>query len=241
MVNSVGNRLLNLLLPSTCALCGLPSRQDLPLCSGCKSDLHRNTVSCVACAIPLPPSAARSTPQRCGRCLQQPPPFSRACVPWLYDAQLAYLIHRWKFNGERHLSRLFAGLWTEATWLTDRADVVVPVPLHWRRHWQRGYNQAELLARGVCHHQPQLGPVDCQLLKRSRRTGTQSSMNAEQRKANLKTAFTALRPCDNLHIALVDDVMTTGATAASAATALLDAGARRVDLWCLARTPAPNL
>ncbi len=240
MVNSFAGQILNTLLPCHCALCGLKAGGSLPICAGCAADLPRNICSCATCAIPIPPAATAIGPRFCGACLAKPPPFCRAYVPWLYDPQFAHLIHRWKFNGDRYLTRLLATLWADAIQLDREADIIVPIPLHWRRQWRRGYNQAELLARDLCRQEPQQRLLVSDLLQRTRRTNAQSTMNADERKANLKTAFTTSRPCDNLHIALVDDVLTTGATAASAATALLEAGASQVDLWCLARTPAPQ-
>jgi ComF family protein len=120
-------------------------------------------------------------------------------------------------------------------------DVVVPVPLHWTRLLQRGCNQSELLLREVRKMLPAALPmtIDSRLAQRRRRTAPQSSMHALQRAPNLRGAFTVQRPCDNLRIALVDDVLTTGATVASLAHALRAAGAAEVEVWCLARTPAP--
>ncbi len=118
----------------------------------------------------------------------------------------------------------------------------MPVPLHWRRQWQRGFNQAELLARELWARNGSIrrAQVDASLLQRNRPTAPQSGMDAVERAGNLRGAFTARGACDNLRVALVDDVLTTGATATAAAWALREAGATSVELWCLARTPAPD-
>ena len=121
-------------------------------------------------------------------------------------------------------------------------DLLIPTPLHWRRRWQRGFNQCELLCRALRRRSPALAgvPLEPGAVRRHRSTPAQSSMNARARRRNLHGAFTVRKPCAKLRAAVVDDVMTTGATAAAIARSLRDAGADRVDIWCLARTPAPT-
>lgn len=198
-----------------------------------------NRTSCRRCALPLPPHTAALL---CGRCLSNPPPFGKAEAPWLYDEYMAFLIQRWKFHREQRLTSLMAELWLDQSAPVAEVDLIVPVPLHWRRRWQRGYNQAELLARELLVRRPQLAAdgMASSLLRRNRATPGQSGLDARQRARNLRGAFTVKGRCDNLRIALVDDVLTTGATASEATTALLGAGAREVSIWCLARTPAPD-
>lgn len=239
MVNSFFSALLDGLFPQYCSLCGLQSRQPRALCAPCKAEMAANSAACLHCGLPLPEPAAGSA---CGRCLVQPPVFSRVEAPWLYDEYMAFLIRRWKFHREQQLTPLLAQLWLERAGTAPAVDLVVPVPLHWRRRLQRGYNQAELLARELLRRQPRLsrGGLARGLLVRSRATPEQSGLPAGQRERNLLHAFTARGRCDNLRIALVDDVLTTGATASEAAATLLAAGAREVHIWCLARTPAPD-
>lgn len=237
MVNSFWEALLDGLFPARCLLCQLPSHAPLPLCRDCRAELAANTVACPRCALPLP--AGSEPPRLCGQCLLHPPPFHAAHAPWLYADGLAYIIQRWKFQGQRNLTRLLADLWLARPANHSRVDLIVPVPLHWRRLCRRGYNQADLLAQELHRAHPDL-PVERRLLRRSQATAPQSGTGAAGRRRNLRGAFTVRGPCDNLRIALVDDVMTTGATAAAAATALVDAGAEQVELWCLARTPAPG-
>ena len=237
MVNSYLGALMEGLLPGYCALCGLRSHQPLPLCEPCKRELAINDPACRRCGLPLAADA-----RLCGQCLRHPPVFSRVEAPWLYGEYMAYLIHRWKFHRQQHLTPLLARLWLERSAAGNTVDLVVPVPLHWRRRWQRGYNQAELLARELLRCTPGLadGGLSHRLLRRNRATPGQSGLDARQRSRNLRGAFTVRERCDNLRIALVDDVLTTGATASEASSALLEAGAREVHLWCLARTPAPD-
>jgi len=165
-------------------------------------------------------------------------------VPWIYDEQLAHLIHRWKYRGDIKLTALLARLWLQQVQLptTPSIDVIVPVPLHWRKMMYRGFNQSDLLCRQLHRQSMALSSVkiNSKLLRRHRATTAQSGNTARQRAGNLRAAFTALLPCDNLRIAVVDDVLTTGATAAAVCGVLREAGAQHIELWCLARTPPPG-
>lgn len=240
MVNNFREAILEDLFPNHCLLCQLRSHGPYPLCSDCRDELAPNTCACQRCALPLADTG--QTARLCGQCLQTPPPFQQVLAPWLYCEYLAYLIQRWKFQREQRLTALLAELWLEQVPTTNSIDLLVPIPLHWRRQWQRGYNQAELLARRLLSHHPGISParLETGLLRRGRATRAQSGMDAKARLRNLHGAFTVHKPCDNLRIAVVDDVLTTGATAAAAASALNTAGAAHVEIWCVARTPAPD-
>ncbi|NND69639.1 MAG: ComF family protein [Halioglobus sp.] len=236
-VNSVGRRLLDALLPQHCALCGLRSGHPLPLCRPCAAELPPNDRACSRCALPLPLAAADG-PRLCGECITRPPPFDAVRAPWLYGEYLGYLIHRWKFAGDLTLTPLLAQLWLAAAGPPPPVDALVPVPLHWWREWRRGYNQSALLARQLARHGAP-GVRDT-LVRRHRATAAQSGSSASARARNLRGAFTARGPCDNLRLAVIDDVFTTGATAAEVARTLKRAGAAEVEVWCLARTPKPD-
>lgn len=242
MVNRVAESLLEGLFPNHCVLCGLRSHRTVPLCAACQAELQVNSCCCQRCAIPLPPPASNNRQMLCGHCLHQPPPFDRVIAPWLYDEHLAHLIQRWKYHGERRLTPLLAHLWLQQAPAPTAVDLLIPIPLHWRRLWRRGFNQSELLCRLLRRSCPGLSgaPLNHRLLRRQRATAPQSGMNATQRMSNLSGAFTVSRSCDNLRVAIVDDVLTTGATATAAARALTAAGASHIEVWCLARTPAPG-
>jgi len=163
-------------------------------------------------------------------------------APWRYCERLALLVGHWKYHGATWLTPLLADLWRAGARELPPVDLVVPVPLHWRRQWHRGYNQAELLGRALlAAGSRRAGPrLDNRLVRRRRATPSQSALGADHRAANLAGAFTVRGRCDNLRVAVVDDVLTTGSTAAAVARALLAAGAQRVEVWCAARTPAPG-
>lgn len=240
MVNRVLQAALGHLFPQYCSLCRLPSGREAPLCRACEEDLLPNHHCCASCALPLPGTSSR--PSLCGKCLGRPPAFDRVLAPWLYTEHMASLIQRWKFGGETRLTGLLADLWLATNGSPPPPDLLVPVPLHWRRLWRRGFNQSELLARhwlAVC---PALATarLDHRLVRRARATSAQAGLNAAARRRNLRGAFTVNRACDKLRVAIVDDVLTTGATAEALAMALKAAGASRVEIWCIARTPSPG-
>lgn len=223
-----------------CLLCDEPSDSALALCSPCLDDLPWLGTQCSICALPLPAAG-----MVCGQCLQRPPAFQRVIVPWRYDFPMDSLISRFKHQEKWPYGRLMSELLGQLLHYRfdedlPRPDLLLPVPLSRRRLRQRGFNQAGMLAHWL-GSQLQLR-VDAQLLKRIQDTPAQQGLDARARHRNLRQAFAlaAHAPVAGRHLALVDDVLTTGATAQALARLLLDAGAQRVDVYCLARTPRPG-
>jgi ComF family protein len=233
-VNSGWQALLDELFPTSCLMCGLHCKGALPLCPPCRAELPANDRACPRCAIPV----AAGTAAHCGQCQVQPPPFSRVLAPWLYDPQFALLIQRWKFHREQRLTALLASLWLQRQ-RPPAVDLLVPVPLHWRRLWQRGFNQATLLADALRRAAPELRatPLLLRGIRRRRGTASQAGLGRGGRQHNLAGAFEVTADLEGRRVAIVDDVMTTGATAGALAVALRRAGAVEVQLWCLCRTP----
>ena len=215
--------------PPRCVLCGDAAGGD-NLCDGCRDDLPWVTTGCQRCAEPLPRTVAM-----CGSCARSLPPFDAAWASVIYGGAAASLVHRFKFRGDLAAGRALADALAARVRDADRPQLLVPVPLHWTRQWRRGFNQAELLAEDV--RRAIDGPPVHGLLTRHRRTSAQSVLAAGRRRANVRGAFRCRRPPwpGLSHVALVDDVMTTGATLAECTRALKRAGLRRVDLWVAAR------
>ena len=233
--------LLNLIYPDRCFVCSvaIARRQDCGICSVCWNKalaLRINPPRCSSCGLPFQ-SFDDDSEHLCGNCILRVPPYSGARSFGYYTAELSSVIRELKFNGRRNTVRLLAPLLAGTflmNWNREDFDALVPVPLHPRRRRERGYNQSELLTRCVAR---QLTLPCCEGLARVRPTAPQVGLTDSQRQENVRNAF---RCCNagqisGRRILLVDDVMTTGATVASAAQALLDGGALRVSVLTVAR------
>jgi len=178
---------------------------------------------------------------RCGECLRDPPPFSRSFCAVNYSFPWDGLLMQLKFHGQTELARPLAQRLHAALPPPD-VDAVLPVPLSPQRLARRGYNQAWLLAQAVAGMQRL--PAWPDTLQRAVDTQQQTELGRTARQRNLRAAFMVLparrAAIAGKRLALVDDVMTTGATAREAAAALLRAGAADVQLWVVARTPADD-
>lgn len=234
-----------------CHVCG--SWCDGALCGSCRARFAAPRLRCSACATPLasvpspPPAPAPAptpagAPPHCGACLRQPPLHTRCTCVADYGFPWDRLVQRLKFGASPELAPVLAGLMAEAAAAQGLAlpQLFVPVPLSDTRLAERGYDQAWQLARRLARQGAR--PAAAQALQRRFDVRAQSALGRRERLANLRGAF-APGPqhaaCRGRHVALVDDVTTTGATAHEAAATLLALGAARVDLWVFLRTPAP--
>jgi ComF family protein len=218
------------LLAPRCLVCGQSGAQGLDLCEACAAALPWNHTACPRCALPTPHG------DPCGDCLQTPPPVARTCAAFVYGFPLERLVPRFKFHQDLAAGRLLAELMLRPLAATERPQAVVPIPLHPTRLRARGYDQALELARPIARALDL--PLLADALVRQRQTAPQSELDALARRRNLRGAF-ALQPGAALpsHVALLDDVMTTGATLHAATKVLLRAGVQRVDAWVCARAP----
>lgn len=221
-------RLLGGLWPRHCLVCGEACPAE-SLCPACRQALPWNRSACQRCALPLPVPVAA-----CGHCLRRPPPLTVVHAAFRYEIPLDRLLPRLKFHDDLAAGRLLGGLMAEALAGTERPDALIPVPLHRRRLRSRGFDQTLELAVPLAHALRL--PLMDDILMRMRETAPQSRLDAAARRRNLRRAF-AVREGGVLptHVALVDDVMTTGATLHAAADALQRAGVTRVDAWVCAR------
>lgn len=223
-----------------CPLCDERCEGDHSLCSACEADLPWLGGQCSICALPLP--AAGMT---CGQCLKRPPAFDHVATPWRFDFPVDSLITRFKHQSRWPFGRLLAEqLARHLLHAFDeglpRPSALLPVPLARKRLRQRGFNQATMLADWLS---PVLEiPVRNDLLQRIHDTPSQQQLDAAARHRNLRRAFALPdpQPLRGQHWAIIDDVLTTGATAEALARLLKRAGATRVDIYCLARTPKPG-
>jgi ComF family protein len=217
------------LMPPRCLLCGATG-DGLDLCTDCRAEFPANTICCAHCALPLPYPATR-----CGACLQRVPAWDDAWAPYRYAWPLDLLESRFKFSGHLPAGRVLGALWAEHE-LPTRPQLIVPVPLHRARLRMRGYNQALELAR--CLARRHKLPMRHDVLRRTRATPAQTELGAVARRRNVRRAFEVREGFAwPEHVALVDDVMTTGATLSECARVLKRAGVQRVEAWALARAP----
>jgi ComF family protein len=214
----------------TCVLCGAAGAEGGDLCAGCADELPRNRIACPRCALPLAVPAPA-----CARCLRRAPPQVASFAALRYEGAARLLLPRYKFGADLAVGRVLGEALREVASAAPRPRQVAPVPLHPTRLRERGFDQAWELARTVA------GALDLparpDLLRRVRATPAQTGLDAAARRRNLREAFVATQQLRGVHVALVDDVMTTGATIEAAARALRAAGATRVDVWVVARAP----
>jgi ComF family protein len=216
----------------TCVLCRGAADRGL-LCAACDADLPRlKGALCPRCALPSTAGAI------CGRCLARPPRYDATVAALEYRFPADVLVHALKFRGELGLAALLGRLLAGRIAPDPPVHLILPVPLAARRLRERGYNQALEIARYVASATgARLAPEACE---RSRDTPAQIGLPWAERATNVRGAFRAPRPLDGATIAVLDDVMTTGATLDEIAGVLKDSGAARVVNWVVARTFPPD-
>lgn len=222
-----------------CVACLAPGDHG-GLCAGCLEQLPRNHTHCRQCALPLPASTSTENPVLCGQCLTDPPPYSQVIAPWTYRFPVDRLIGQYKYR--RRLALGHPLIRELANQLSvhleqhpdDRPDLLIPSPMHRKRRRQRGYNHAEDITEQLSR---KLGiPWSVTHIERHRAAPQQSGLDRKQRLRNLRGSYRVNRRITGT-VAIVDDVMTSGATARTVGNALLAAGADDVRVWVLARTP----
>ena len=219
--------LASLFFGGTCLLCRGASRGLL--CEPCRAELPLLAAElCPRCALPTPAGAV------CGRCLADPPAYDATVAALAYDFPADVLVHALKFRGELALAPLLGELLSKkiSGWSVDR---VIPVPLTSARLRTRGYNQAAEIARHVAP-----GKLDVDLCARPLDAVPQVELPWDERRRNVRGVFFCRQPLGGASVAVVDDVMTTGATLDELARTLKRAGATRVVNWVVARTLPPS-
>ncbi|HEY4374168.1 MAG TPA: phosphoribosyltransferase family protein [Burkholderiales bacterium] len=209
-----------------CYFCGQASATAV--CEPCIAALPRlPRERCPSCALPTLQGAL------CGRCMSETPHYDATCAALAYAYPLDAAIQAFKYEGRLGLARSFAALIEPAVG-AEPPDLVVAIPLAPARLAERGYNQAHELARLLARRRNV--KLDAQALIRHKQAPPQAELPWKERAKNIRGAYTATRRFDGLHVAVVDDVMTTGSTLNELAKVLKKAGAAKVTNWVLART-----
>jgi len=230
--------LFGLVLPDNCRLCDQPLAEltRYPVCRACLGSVEPMAAEhfCVSCRAPFLNPRPLDENGQCALCRSGQLGFDGAYSFGTYDGPLRSLIHLFKYGRIHTLAQPLGRLLVRALPLDRRFDLVVPVPMHWRRRWQRGFNQAELLARVVSRR---AGLPLCHPVRRRRHTGPQAELTAAGRRLNVSASFEVRRRSEiqGRHLLLIDDVLTTGATAGACALALKLAGAASVTVLTVAR------
>ncbi len=216
------------LFSQACLLCGDRVAHG-QLCAACHAALPRHRQPCCPrCAFPTPGG------EMCGACLKTPPAFDATYAAFDFVFPIDALLHNYKYAGNLALAEFLAAPLAEQVLHHPLPDVLIPMPLHPNRLRQRSFNQAVEIARPLAG---QLGiPLDVHACRRIRDTPPQATLDHKERATNLRRAFACDTPLDGKHVALLDDVMTSGATLGELAKVVRKQGAAQISVWVVART-----
>lgn len=225
------------LFPDDCRVCGVPLHEisRVPVCGAClrQTPAIITDYYCVDCKTPFLNHFPLDEHSRCSLCRLGLNGFDTVYTFGSYEATLRQLIHLFKYNQMRPLAKPLGALMARAIPREQRFDLIVPMPLHWKKRWSRGYNQSELLAREIARR---WGVPVKKIVRRVKATAPQAGLTNSKRRLNVRGAFAASANLKGLRVLLVDDVLTTGATASACARVLKRAGASHVTVAAVART-----
>ena len=233
-MNVLINELMQLAFPCRCILCGVDCREtNSSLCQACLLDLPVLKNVCVRCSIHLP--ASLNSNLVCGRCLKSPPSFDQVTAVFHYRHLIKHFVQQAKFNEQLPYLNLIGQLLVEQLKLslTDKPDMLIPVPLHRSRYLDRGFNQSREMAALIAR-ELQI-PLNETLVRRKKNSQAQVGLTAKERQKNVRGIFACDAPLNDQHIAIIDDVMTSGSTVNELARILKKSQAGRVDVWVFAR------
>lgn len=223
---------------NVCLFCGEKSQRTIALCFACEADLPWQQKVCVQCAMPLEGVTLESE-GICAGCLKHPPLFQRSLALFNYEFPINHIITSLKFQAHLEYAKLLSDLMADKImnhWYRQHVlpEVIIPVPLHEKRLRERGFNQAVEISREIAKKLSL--KIDVKSCQRIKFTVMQSELSAPQRLNNMKNAFMVNVPQVWKHVAILDDVVTTGHTVAELTKALKKTGVERIDIWCCART-----
>jgi ComF family protein len=220
-------KIFNRFSASRCLLC-LEKISRLGICSNCKKDFPFIKTACPTCGTPISHESSL-----CGHCLKTTPPFNQTYALFSYEPPIAQFILQLKLNHQLCYAQLF-GEWM-ADFLKDKPkpQMIIPVPLHPQRIRERGYNQSLEIARPIAKNLRI--PIELWACRRVRPTKAQAELPETERKSNVKNAFIVETSFQANHVAILDDVVTTGNTVSELARLLKKQSIKRVDIWCIAK------
>jgi ComF family protein len=218
----------NWLLPARCLACQQTTANGLAICADCAASLPINHYRCLICARPLEVHG-----MTCGKCQRIVPRYNRVVAPLHYRDDVRQIIIDLKFNGKLHNARLLAEIFLTHLRVEDQPDCLVPIPLHPKRLRERGYNQSAEIARHLAA--ATRIKLDLAATKRTRHTQRQADLSLSKKRRNVKGAFSVSFKTLPRHVAIVDDVMTSGHTVNELAHELKMAGVQTVHVWAMAR------
>lgn len=223
--------ILNFFLPKLCLACGRLMTVDSRLCDYCAELLRPNEKACIRCALPI------ENGDMCGTCLAFPPPFDFTLAPFFYKPPLSTWVLQLKFQHKLKNAKILAEILSNQIkkHYAQKAmpNFIIPVPLHPKRLHERGFNQAIEIAKPIAkkYHMT----ISYEHFRRNKHTQAQSSLTARQRRINMSGAFILSRPFTADHVAILDDVLTTGQTVRVFSQMLRQCGVKKIDVWCCAR------
>jgi ComF family protein len=224
-------KISRLLFPPRCVLCQRPGDSELDVCPSCYQSLPFIKNACVQCALPL--EGEPHAYNLCGRCLKTPPEFDNSLSLMRYESAAVQLVTRYKFYDRLSYSRLLAELLLELLIKTEKPECIIAVPLHPQRLRERGFNQSHELGKIIATALNL--PLLSDAVVRTRETRQQTGLDAKQRRQNIRGAFVVVRPIEYKHVAIIDDVVTTGSTVNELARVLKKSGVETVSVWSIAR------
>ena len=221
--------IFNSIFPHVCVLCSQKTNREMDLCQSCENDLDHIENPCEVCGRHLPQETTI-----CGQCLKEKPYFDQTTAPLSYEMPTTKFITGLKFQHRLINAKILGTLLSKQLSCSEKPEVIIPVPLHKKRLRKRGFNQAVEIAKVVSK---KLNiPIDRFNCGRIRNTEPQTLIKAKFRRRNVRNAFRVNPDFKATHVAIVDDVLTTGNTVNELARALKKSGVKKVSVWSAART-----
>jgi ComF family protein len=230
------------ILPARCVLCEMLTQNHLDLCKDCKKSFLNYKNTCFQCGRELPDNkipadASEHARMLCGNCLKSPPYFDKVYAPFRYVGGMKYLIQQLKFYNQTQIAYVLSHCFSEFIIKqypdNDFPDCLIPVPLHQRRLCERGFNQSIEIGQFIASRLK--CPFYTKKLIRKKATQPQFELSIHARKKNVSHAFHLKQNIHLPHIALIDDIITTGSTVNEISRLLKSQGVEKISVWCLAR------